>query len=281
MGIALKAQSEKKIIFLILLSDNPIYFRDKEAQKETWVRLAGENEKIYWVKGANVNEVKIDGNLLLIPIEEGYDLMLEKTRMAMEWCIANLEFDLLVRTNTSTYWNLPRLREKARTIDTEKEVFWGYLETCRSYWGDTKFDFISGAGMIFTKSAVIKIISIDSSHFNGIPEDVAFSKFALDIGIPVRPISRSNVHHLGIYLPAVYARLKGTNNLLQAATRMHIIDNMQKSNSLINVLKQQMILISNEFQEGSFEFRIIISKFKNIGYIIMKRIKYRLNKSEL
>lgn len=281
MAIAEKLPSEKRVIFLILLSDNPIYIRDMNAQKETWVKLSNENEKIFWVKGANVKEVTIEGSLLLIPIQEGYDLILEKTRIAMEWCIANMEFDILVRTNTSTYWNLPRLREKTRTIESENEVFWGYLETCNSYWADTKFNFISGAGMIFTKPAAVKIVKIQPGNYKGIPEDVAFSKFALDIGITMKPISRSNVHHLGIYLSSVYARLKGTDNLLQAAKRMYLIDEIEKSKNPLFKFMRQFTLISDEFRRDSLKPKNFLPKIKNVGYIALKRFKYKLWKSDL
>jgi hypothetical protein len=64
--------------------------------------------QMYWLKGDySAKGVKISKSekTIIVPLEESVNKVLEKTTVALSYCIAYFDFDQVLRTNTSCYFS--------------------------------------------------------------------------------------------------------------------------------------------------------------------------------
>ena len=106
----------------------------------------------------------------------------------MKYLSENVDFDFLVRTNESTYWNLDNLNELLSKLPLNK-VYAGYLER-REY---PKVNFISGSGMIFSKDVVDLLITNHNHIESDFIDDVSIGRFLNKIDIVPLHLSRPEI----------------------------------------------------------------------------------------
>jgi len=113
----------------------------------------------------------------------GWESILSNSLSGMRWALSNYEFDFLIRTNVSSYWDI------GFTLDLLSK-----LPKYKLYAGQRVFalggELIEGSGIIFSRDVVEKICEgigqIDAKTM----DDVAFGRFLAQQEIPLAHIPR-------------------------------------------------------------------------------------------
>ncbi len=186
------------VIFLIIDSDNlPIY----KFNREVWKSYMNSNPSIkcYFVKYSNIQEnyrVCENTNTIYLKGEEIFDgkHIFNKTILACKIINELFDYDYLIRTNISTFWNFTKLIEILKPRQKNK-YFFGWLLN-----DPYNNKFISGTGIIIPKNITNKLITlsnqsnwiesisnIPSDQFN---DDVQISKLLLDNDTEIKDVGR-------------------------------------------------------------------------------------------
>lgn len=109
---------------MVQACDDPPYYEMQKAQLETWdsIRVDGVTT-VYYYGNNNHNGDYIwipETRKLFCPCSEAYDMMHYRHKLAIEWCFKNVPFDLMFRTNASSYVHKQKLFDFAQTLPTEK-----------------------------------------------------------------------------------------------------------------------------------------------------------------
>jgi hypothetical protein len=97
------------VLFLIIASNNPENVRDLQAQLSTWLGEIPSNYQFLIIRGSELSRFNYSLNTLYVPARELYENILLKTSLGICWAIENMDFDLLIRTNVSTYFAIDQL----------------------------------------------------------------------------------------------------------------------------------------------------------------------------
>lgn len=122
-------KSKNKILILTMACNEPYFRALLAAERDTWVKpvLNGKYEDVDWFaytacdKKHPVPEIDFDNHMIYVDAEDGIYHTYEKTQKAYNMLKqAGIQFDYIVRTNTSIYINVPKLIDKInRTSDDE------------------------------------------------------------------------------------------------------------------------------------------------------------------
>jgi hypothetical protein len=128
--------------------------------------------------------VLIEGQRLVFPGISGWAGILPTTLSALEYVRLNFEYDFIVRTNVSSYWNV---RNLITVLDgmPKNDLFMGVVGTANVE--NDELDFISGAGMIMSRNIVEKIIENRSKIDFSYIDDVALGILARDLELNLTP----------------------------------------------------------------------------------------------
>lgn len=121
-------------------------------------------------------------NRLIVKSHSGFGGMLETSVSAIRWALQNTDYSYFVRTNSSSYWNVPLLSRKLSVLP-KHQLYAGFL-------GKTPFEFVSGAGIVFTRDVGETIVSNFEALDKNLPEDLALSLLINEIGITYTPLPR-------------------------------------------------------------------------------------------
>jgi hypothetical protein len=129
----------------------------------------------------NIHQISnINGRDIVCDSVMGWDEILPNTISAMQYLRSNFEFDFLVRTNQSTYWNLPKLQTILNTLPSAK------LYAGQVMFGE-EMNFVSGSGIILSGDLVDQIIANQDQIDSELIDDVSIGRFMRSVG--VNPIS--------------------------------------------------------------------------------------------
>ena len=107
-----------KRILILTMSCNDSFFENQiNIIQKTWAKNLPNNIKWIYYTGDN-NKIELCGNHLKLTSEDDLENSFKKTWQAMLSVNTN-DFDYLVRTNTSTYINIPLLNEFLNTVNTD------------------------------------------------------------------------------------------------------------------------------------------------------------------
>ena len=139
----------KKIILLVLAHEN----EDYNKFKSVWLKYINKFEndvKVYFVYGNSTFDLNSNHDLVFHNIQENYkDGLILKTVEALEYINKNWNYDYVVRTNISSFWDLNNLL--LYTDSFSKENFYGGPLR-------TKFpSFIRGEAIIFSRDVSLKV----------------------------------------------------------------------------------------------------------------------------
>lgn len=204
--------SKNRILFLILASEDSVNEADREMQQQTWCSTLPKNISALWIRGHNSSEYKLSGADLYVPCVESYENILTKTILAVTWCIKNLSFEILIRTNVSTYYSIPHLIKDLENFDSTKALFGGFLDESRNsnFFEQETFSFVTGTGIYLTQPACKVLINLKSTNFVTIPDDVAITYFLVQQGINPYFFRRVNMHSTHIFILGSQIRLKSS-----------------------------------------------------------------------
>lgn len=201
-----------RVLYVILASDDSTNELDLSMQRRTWLRTISGSSRVVILRGHEKPDFDFDGETLRVPITESYQNILKKTILGLNWIVENIDFDLLIRTNVSTYFDTKRVKDVLRKMHLDHAEFGGFVE--RSNFGSggilDEETFVTGTGIYLTKSSVLKLVSLDEQDFRGVPEDLSISRFLIENSVKMISFPRVNLHSTHILLPGFQTRLKSS-----------------------------------------------------------------------
>ncbi len=171
-----------RILIMVLSYDEPPYSDLMEMQKETWadlldIGLHKEIGEVFYHGGATENPVWFYDGTVVLPCTDSYYFMSEKFKLALEY-VWGWEWDIIFRTNSSSYINKTKLWEFAQTLPTEGLYAGWEIE------GNAGYNIVSGAGFFLSRdTAEILKNDIDPSFER--EEDVYCGQLLFDKGIKI------------------------------------------------------------------------------------------------
>ena len=102
---------KKKIVFLSMSCNKPLYVAEEAAVRETWAKdiIDGKYPNMEWFSyaGGKTDGYDAEKRRKTFNVNDGYGGTFAKTVKMMKWLLDNSDFEYLVRTNTSNYINVP------------------------------------------------------------------------------------------------------------------------------------------------------------------------------
>jgi len=139
----------------------------------------------------------IEDQRLVFPGISGWAGILPTTLSALEYITSNFDYDFIVRTNVSSYWNVRKLVAVLNEMP-KTDLFMGLFGTAEIK--DCQLNFVSGAGMIMGKDVVEKILlnrfNLDFSYI----DDVAIGILARDLELKLTPGIRQDFSKISTLL---------------------------------------------------------------------------------
>lgn len=226
-----------KVVILALAGGERAHLRDEEAQRNTWARNSHQIE-IIWVHGSEEKNVRYLDRRLLVPIPENYSNLLKKTIEATRWIEDNLEYDFLIRSNVSSYFDIELLLNQMYKAPS-REFVGGAFQYYKSAKKEVLEKFINGAGIYMSRDVVKYLNEIKPESFQGIPDDVAISRY-LGQKYDLQSVSICNLCMTHFFYRAPQTRVKSQIRKRSIRTnwitpkRMHNVHSYYQSEKLIN-----------------------------------------------
>jgi hypothetical protein len=249
-----------KVLFLIIASNNPENERDLQAQLATWLAKIPPNYKFLIIRGSELSRFDYSSNTLYVPARELYENILLKTSLGIHWVIENMDFDLLIRTNVSTYFAIDQLDKIIDKIDIKEHFFGGYIERCRDplTLSEISIPFVTGTALVMSKSVASILSKIPVENYIGMPDDVAISQYAKVCNLNVAPLKRNNLSQNHLFLPTYHIRLKTSKNSYLASRRMKDVHNyFIEKRKMVKLLKY-FVVMGKEITYIEFKWRSVV-----------------------
>jgi hypothetical protein len=172
-----------RVLVLVLACRAAPYPMLIETIRETWA--VGSEDVIFYYGDAD--EERLDGADLCLPVPDDLQHVGEKTLAAFEWVLAHREFDVVFRTNCSSYVDLRNLRRFVDAHAGGNGFYAGHLgmhgETC----------FASGAGYFLSRDLVERAVELHDEWDHAQLDDVALARVLARDG--VRPVAAPRRHY--------------------------------------------------------------------------------------
>lgn len=143
-----------KIIILVLSFDQPPYDALMEAQKQTWDSIHVDGVDTIYYMGNSPESFSLDTTVhfwgsdlsktLQLPCTDSYYFMADKFQRCLNY-IQDNDYDIIFRTNSSSYVNKEKLMRFAESLPKEK-LYAGW-----ELIGNAGYNVVSGAGMFLSK----------------------------------------------------------------------------------------------------------------------------------
>ncbi len=170
-----------RLIFLIISSDNdPSYSKMKKIVKSNYARFKNKIKYFFIEHSEHINGKVVElGDHIFIKGKETFiPGIYDKTIKAIEYVNEKYEYDYLVRTNLSSFWNVENALRACENFPTTR--FAG---------GYPHQGFLSGTCMIFSKD-VSKIVATRHIQNSTIIDDVTISRVVESNGVPFYNITQ-------------------------------------------------------------------------------------------
>ena len=240
-----------KIIILIVASNNQEHEADLLCQKNTWVSNCNEKVSVIYLRGWNNDYFYRDEDTLFVPCKEEYSLILNKTILGVDYILKNLDFDILIRSNVSTYFETHRLVRELNHPKYKQSFFGGYFDKSSqlAFGNRSSFEYVQGAGIFLSKQAAVEICKINSADFSGVFEDLVISNFLDTKGFKKIRIARNNLQSTHLFIPTFYIRTKNSANPKSASRRMCLIHEFFQAKNTMNKIVAYLKIQANEISE--------------------------------
>lgn len=199
------AKPYHKAIILVLASDNtPLYRGFRDVYKK-YIDV-NPNVKIFLVYGNKTGFTPQEHDLIFDVEENYYPGMITKTVKALEYIEKNYNYDYMLRTNLSTFWDIDLFLERLDKLP-DTECFSGTIRNC-TYKGRTSDNYIAGVNLVLSRDLVQVILKhSDEMIAMDLPEDWALSQILKDKGYTLKPSLPGAIHFLVEYLEVDENRL--------------------------------------------------------------------------
>jgi hypothetical protein len=173
-----------KILVLALGARAEPYPALMRAQRETWASAHVEDVETLFYLGGHALTVQ-DGELLL-PVSDELRDVGRKTLAAFEWAVSNRDFDLVFRTNSSSYVDLINLRQYAHEHGRDCRFYGGFLGLF------DKLPFASGSGYFLSRDLVELVLEYGGEwrHDWDDADDAALADVLARRGVTPEPAPR-------------------------------------------------------------------------------------------
>lgn len=237
-------------LFMILGSNSPENEADLESQRRTWLKDLSSTQSYLVLRGLPEAPPSLVVDELFLPVVESYENILSKTILGMKWALQNSNFEILIRTNVSTYFPPHKIEKVSRSINKSKLFLGGYVDLCQMPGENNKagVEYVAGTGIILTRPTVQMLCDIDWSIYSKLPDDLAISIALRDAGIFPTRFRRNNLSQLHIFIPALQIRLKTSSVSKLASLRMENIYRFYHASSVITKLRMYLVIAINEFR---------------------------------
>lgn len=206
----------RKILILVLSYAQEPFLSLMRAQQKTWAAQPEENIEIFFYHGGDRND-SIDKGAsteLEFDITDEYYYMAGKFKRALQFVFdLGIDFDLMFRTNSSSYVNIKKLKQFCATLPTEK-IYGGW-----TIGPDINHDggyCVSGAGIFLSKNYA-DILRKEIDEKEQIEEDVLIGRILRKHGArPFDDQSRLDYVNSPHLLEVYHVRFKTGNRLKDA-----------------------------------------------------------------
>ena len=172
-----------KAILLVLASDNAHIYKFFKQVYESYMN-ENPNVRVFFVYGAGTNFERKEYDLVYDDLKETPmpPWMTMKVIRAMEYIDQNYDYDFLVRTNLSTFWDFNALLERLETMPKER---------CLSgKIGIFPPPFVTGIAMTISRDLIKEIVKkphlVNIYHPKYVAEDRMISEFFTDhLDVPI------------------------------------------------------------------------------------------------
>jgi hypothetical protein len=215
-----------KIVYLALAGGSLDHDVHKIAQQQTWASNFEKNYVVIWMHGQpSIDKPTLIGRDLHLPVEEKYENLLQKTLLSINWIVENMDFDILVRTNTSNYFFHPLVVERFKSFSSQDLVAGGVIAQWKGVikQSKSKHTYISGAGIYLSFASAKRLCEMNHEEFVGVPDDVAIGSYLEKKGVRFFDIARNNITDFKMIWPSPQTRVKSWKNPEVTAQRMHEI----------------------------------------------------------
>lgn len=243
---------KKKIVFLFLAGGSEAHFQNLAVQKKLFLKHTQENMKFFWMlSSSKIHTIELEDSILRIPVQDKYSNLLEKTRLGIEWVMQNENPDILIRSNTSNFFDFRYLQCVRDSIPTNQEFYGGF--TAPSPWEYTerfgeKFDYVSGSGIFLSRNSAKLLINIDVNYYSGVVEDVAIGHFFAKKLIKTTFINRWNLTDWQPYVNTFQIRVKSWNSDKVTVKRFKTLSRIQNSYFLWKAILKFIFKLSEFFR---------------------------------
>jgi hypothetical protein len=275
-----------KVLYLALAGGSIDHDHHKNSQIDTWALNNNSHARVIWMHGdPNLVIPKLEGNNLFLPIEEKYENLLEKTLLAVRWVIENIDFDFLIRTNTSNYFHHPLVEKHLSRYKPDSPIVAGVAGTWRgTIKGErNRHSFISGAGIYMSKVSVRTLSLMNANDYKGIPDDVAISHWFKLNKTRFRVIPRNNISDFKPIWPTPQTRVKSWNKPILTCNRMYDVHKIYSSEdgkllraNIKNFKNREISSVQDSQRLNKFLFTF---QYKVMMHIIYFRFKKFISKA--
>lgn len=143
----------KEIIILVLAYEGePWKTIETEGVRKTWGLSQHPNVKIIYYY-SNSDKTYLEGNNLFVKGQEGICNIGLKTISAFDFLLENFSFDVLYRTNVSSYIDVELLSEFVESVNTEN-----FFCAPTGHYGPLNLKFASGSGYFLSRDLVARVV---------------------------------------------------------------------------------------------------------------------------
>lgn len=227
-----------KIIFLIISSNNELAYAEMKKIIPQYFTLFSDKIKYFFIENRSQDSdvIEINDHLYFNDYESFIPGIFTKTIKAINYINNNYEYDYVIRTNLSSFWNLNNIL----TFLNNKPL---YKYAC----GYAFQGFISGTGVIMSRDVANLLLASETQY---ISDDVAISNIIQNNGIELYDIQE---YKWGFMMPKIdnlpsnccyltsddnnfddilYFRLKNADRFTDVEYSKKIFDVLYKNNNI-------------------------------------------------
>lgn len=183
-----------RAVILVLASDNKLVYRKFRNILQQYIDWDPE-VKILFVYGNSVGFTPREYDLIYDIEENYYPGMITKTVEALQHINDTYDYDYLLRTNISTFWDLERFKKRLDRLPNIRCVT-GSMRRC-VYKNQKSPDYVSGVNLVMSRDMVDHILLNKHKVCSwDLPEDWSLSKIFLDHGIQPKHSVPNPIHFM-------------------------------------------------------------------------------------
>lgn len=275
--------SGKRTLFMILGSDAPENQMDLQMQEKTWLKALLPNQKHLILRGSMEESAQLEDETLFLPVVENYENILKKTVLGLQWALENTDFEILIRTNVSTYFPVKLVDKEVERINPLLHFFGGYIDDC---WmsgnaDKQKISFVTGTAIIMTRPTVELLCKSDLEGVIGLPDDVAISIALSNSRISAQRFKRNDLGSSHIFYPRFQIRVKTSSASHLASKRMKNVHEYFQSTNLTDKCFCYVKIVFNEIRYATVNVSEFLAFFKFSLHRLKKSITSKSSENHL